>query len=101
MKKLFIIAIAVLSFGAVVSANQLTKSTYITVAGDEKTEVKLEDTPQAVQDALKAQEYADATVEAIYLVKGTPDYYSVNLKKGDQKITVNLDKDGKKVENKI
>ncbi len=102
MKKLFIIAISLLSLGSVVvSANQAVKSANITVLGDEKVQVKLEDTPQAVQDALKAPEYADATIEAIYLVKASPEYYSVDFKKGDQKFTVNFDKDGKKVENKM
>ncbi|HEX2935287.1 MAG TPA: hypothetical protein VHO72_08025 [Bacteroidales bacterium] len=98
MKKLFIIAIALLSLGSVaVSASQLVKDANITVLDDEKEKVKLEDTPQAVQDALKAAEYADATIESIYLVKASPEYYSVDMKKGEQKFTVNLDKDGKKV----
>lgn len=99
MKKLFIVAISLLSLGSVaVSASQAVEYANITVLGDEKVKVKLEETPQAVQDALKAQEYADATIESIYLVKASPEYYSVDFKKGEEKFTVNLDKDGKKVE---
>jgi hypothetical protein len=99
MKKLFIIAISLLSLGSVaVSASQAVKAANINVLGDEKVQVKLEETPQAVQDALKGQEYADATIESIYLVKASPEYYAIDLKKGDQKFTVNMDKDGKKIE---
>lgn len=99
MKKLFIIAISLLSLGSVaVSASQAVKDANISVVGDEKVQVKLEETPQAVRDALKGQEYADATIESIYLVKASTEYFSIEMKKGEQKFTVNLDKDGKKIE---
>lgn len=71
-----------------------TSTTEIAMQQSEKTTVKAEELPEAIKTTLKGTDYAGWTVSAATLEKGV---YSIELKKGDQKNTVNLDKDGKKV----
>ncbi len=92
-------ALAMVSFSTVEAALP-TVSTNIVVALQEKVAVKPEDLPEAVKTALAGDAYKGWEVTGAFLVtkEDKTQYYEIAVKKGEETATVNLDKDGKKVE---
>ncbi|MCE7058465.1 hypothetical protein [Dyadobacter sp. CY343] len=66
----------------------------------EKVAVRPEDLPEAVKSTLASDDYAEWKVSSAYIVKrdNNAQYYEINLKKGEESLTVNLDKYGRKVD---
>jgi hypothetical protein len=62
-----------------------------------KTKITEDELPQAIKDTLAGAAYNEWTITSAYFLKGVSEYYQIELKKGDQTQTVNLDKQGKKV----
>lgn len=64
-----------------------------------KTPIKLEELPEAVTAALKADPYKDWTPTEAWAVKdGEKAYYLINVKKEQETGSLKFDKDGKPVE---
>lgn len=61
---------------------------------DEKVKIKKEELPDAVRTALAGNDYNGWEISECYQWKESGNY-EVELKNGDQKKTVKLDKDGK------
>ena len=101
MKKLIISAMALtlIAFNSVRSEPVLTTATEITSA-HEKVAVKPEDLPEAIKTTLSGDTYAGWQVTSAFLVtkEDNSQFYELSLKKGEETSTLNLDKDGKKVE---
>ena len=101
MKKLIISAMALtlIAFNSVQSEPVLTTATEITSA-QEKVAVKPEDLPEAIKTTLSGDTYAGWQVTSAFLVtkEDNSQFYELSLKKGEETSTLNLDKDGKKVE---
>ncbi len=74
--------------------------TQLSGTDQDKVEVKPEDLPEAVKTTLASEPYNEWKVEKAYAVttEDGKSYYEINLSKGEETATVNLDKDGKKVE---
>ena len=100
MKKSILILAAVFSLGMTAGAATISAVSYAVENNDEKVKITAEELPQPVKDVLAGAEYKDWSVSEVYLVKATPEYYEINLKKGEETKVVNLDKDGKTVEPK-
>lgn len=97
MKRMFVIAIALFSLGYIASAEvtvQRDAKSNVLVYQTDKVKISVEELPQAVQDVLN-KDYKDWQVGDIYKVSGTNEYYSIELKKGSETKSLNLDKDGK------
>lgn len=62
-----------------------------------KVKVEVKDLPAAVQAAIASDEYKGWTATTAWHVKGTPEHYAIEMRKGEETTTVKLDKDGKKV----
>lgn len=96
MKKVTIIAALFICAAGVINANAetATRRSEISVNFDEKVKIKKEELPDAVKTALAGNDYKGWEISEAYMYKeaGT---YEVELKNGDQKKTVKLDKDGK------
>ncbi len=101
MKKLIIsaFALSIISFASV-QANTLTAPVSVVTVAQEKVAVKPEDLPEAVKTTLAGDAYAGWEVTGAFLVtkQDNTQYFEIALKKGEETSTVNLDKDGKKVE---
>jgi len=98
MKKVTIIAALFICAAGAINANAETTSgrSEISVNFDEKVKIKKEELPEAVRTALAGNDYKGWEISECYMYKeaGT---YEVELKNGDQKKTVKLDKDGKAI----
>lgn len=99
MKKVTILAaLFVLAAGIANTevANAARRTDGVVVNYDEKVKIKKEELPDAVRTALAGNDYKGWEISEAYMWKeaGT---YEVELKNGDQKKTVKLDKDGKVV----
>lgn len=98
MKKMIVMAAALLSLGYVASAevtrNEANKSDVSLIYQSDKVKISVEELPQAVKDTLELT-YKGWKVGDVYKVSGTNEYYSIELKKDNETKTVNLDKDGK------
>ena len=101
MKKLIISAIALtlISF-ANVQANTVQELNTMVSLSQEKVAVKPEDLPEAIKTTLGGDTYAGWQVTSAFLVtkEDNSQFYEISLKKGEETSTLNLDKDGKKVE---
>jgi hypothetical protein len=99
MKKVILIAAiaSILGSGAIYAGNLSGKiNAEIAQQNDKKKKVNEEDLPETVKKVLKNDTYKDWKVDQAFLVEGA-DYYKIELKKDDQKQTLNLDKYGNKV----
>ncbi len=104
MTKMITSAIAlVFAATASVNAQNVASATPATptateAKAEDKTPVKAEALPAAIQKALASDAYKGWTLSEAFLVKeGGKEYYELNLKQGDQTSTVKLDKDGNKI----
>lgn len=101
MKKLIIsaFALSLISFASV-QANSLKETVTVVAVSQEKVAVKPEDLPEAVKTTLAGDAFEGWKVTGAFLVtkEDKSQYYEIALKKGEETATVNLDKDGKKVE---
>jgi hypothetical protein len=103
MKKgiLMALSIIVMAF-AYGSANSWNSIDAVSPDGDEKTEIKSTDLPQAVRDVLASSDYRGwRTEENAYLVrtKDGSQFYKITLRNAEtnETKTVKLDRDGKEM----
>jgi hypothetical protein len=116
MKKVVIAAFTLVTLGAVSANAQTTtpatqtapatqttppaqsESTTTTPAED-KTPVKVDELPEPVKATLASASLKDWTATEAFLVKGTEgkEYYAINVKKGEETGSIQLDKEGKPV----
>ncbi|WP_207431322.1 hypothetical protein [Sabulibacter ruber] len=106
MKKVILSAFGLFVF-ATVSANAQTQTAQTaqtkpaaTAAQDNKTPVKVEELPEAVKTALTSDAgLKEWTPTTAYLVKDAAgkEYYTIEMKKGEEKGAIKLDKDGNQV----
>lgn len=98
MKKVSIIAALFICAAGVINANaaNVSRRSEIVAKFDEKVKVKKEDLPEAVKASLAGNDYKGWEISECYMYKeaGT---YEIELKNGDEKKTVKLDKDGKAI----
>lgn len=92
-------ALALVSF-ATVQAKNPAEPTIVVIGVQEKVAVKPEDLPEAVKTALAGDTYKGWEVTGAFLItkEDKTQYFEIAVKKGEETATVNLDKDGKKVE---
>jgi hypothetical protein len=95
----------------VLACAMLASTQYVSVTGNDlgvevsarklidKVSVRPEDLPEAVKSTL-AGSYSEWKVSSAFLVtkEDNSQYYEVNIKKGEESATVNLDKYGKKLD---
>lgn len=95
------IALTISSFAAV-NAATISEPTAATIVytQQEKVEVPVKDLPEAVKTTLATDAYSGWEVSKAYLVTGEDNvrYYQIDLIKGEETSSVNLDADGKKIE---
>ena len=93
------VALALLSFSSV-NATQTVRQESVVVTLQEKVAVKPEDLPEAVKTTLAGDVYKGWEVTGAFLItkEDKTQYYEIAVKKGEETASVNLDKDGKKVE---
>lgn len=98
MKKVTLLALLCVFAAGIANTEAATvaRRSSTSVNFDEKVKIKKEDLPEAVKTALAGNDYKGWEISECYQYKeaGT---YEVELKNGDQKKTVKLDKDGKVV----
>ncbi len=101
MKKLIIsaFALSLISY-SVVEARNIIEPNSVVISLQEKVAVKPEDLPEAVKTTLSGEAYTGWEVSGAFLVtkEDKSQYFEIAVKKGEETATVNLDKDGKKVE---
>lgn len=102
MKKLFVAAVVALAGFTVQQAQAIetVKIEKVVVKdGEEKTPIKLEELPQAIQDVLKTDTYKEWTPTAAFAVKdGEKSYFQVDVKKGEETASLKFTEDAKPVE---
>lgn len=93
------LALALISIGTAQS-KEIVESNCVVVILQEKVPVKPEDLPEAVKTALAGDAYKGWEVTGASLVtkEDKTQYFEIAVKKGEETATVNLDKEGKKVE---
>ncbi|NJK97330.1 MAG: hypothetical protein HC905_22650 [Bacteroidales bacterium] len=97
---MIIVAVACLLFAGYSFANatsEINTGTCLIQKEEKKTKVTQDDLPQTIQRILKSEEYKEWKLEEAYQISGNVEYYKIELKKEDQKQTLNLDKYGNKV----
>lgn len=96
MKKVTIIAALFICAAGVINANaeNVSRRSEVIAKYDEKVKIKKEELPEAVRTALAGNDYKGWEITEAYKYKeaGT---FEVELKNGEEKKTVKLDKDGK------
>ncbi|NIJ55878.1 hypothetical protein [Dyadobacter arcticus] len=95
-----ILAIALLALtGSALSAKPLQAYLISQYNDADKVAVRPEDLPEALKSTLAA-EYPEWKVSSAFLVirENNAQYYEVNIKKGEESTTLNLDKYGKKLD---
>ena len=101
MKKLIISAFALtlVSFASL-EAKQFETSSVVSNISQEKVAVKPEDLPEPVKSTLASDTYAGWQVTSAFLItkEDNSQFYEISMRKGEESSTVNLDKDGRKVE---
>jgi hypothetical protein len=101
MKKVIVsaFALALVSF-ATVEASNVIEPIGVVASLQDKVAVKPEELPEAVKTALAGDAYKGWEVTGAYLVtkEDKSQYYEIAVKKGQETASINLDKDGKKVE---
>lgn len=100
MKKTLFVAAIVCLLGSAYSyagiTSEYTKNA-IVMQKEKKTKVNKDELPKTIQNLLKNNEYKDWELDEAYHITGASEYYKVELKKGDQKQTLNLDQYANKV----
>ena len=66
----------------------------------EKVAIRPEDLPEAVKTTLSGDSYAGWQVTSAFLItkEDNSQFFEISAKKGEEMATINLDKDGKKVD---
>ncbi|QRR03371.1 hypothetical protein [Dyadobacter sandarakinus] len=66
----------------------------------DKVAVRPDDLPEAVKSTLTSDAYAGWQVTSAFLItrEDNSQYFEINLKKGEESMTANIDKFGKKVD---
>lgn len=106
MKKVIFLALSIIvmtfATGSANSWNRVDIVAVVSPDGEEKTEIKATDLPQAVRDILASSDYKGwKSEENAYLVKkedGT-EFYKITLKNPltEETKTIKMDKDGKEI----
>jgi uncharacterized membrane protein YkoI len=96
MKKVTILALLFVFAAGIANTEAATiaRRSAGVVKYDEKVKIKKEELPDAVKTALAGNDYKGWEIHEAYMWKESGNY-EVELKNGDQKKTVKLDKDGK------
>lgn len=90
--------LAIVASGLSLNAEQAVAQTETTTTQAGETQVKPEELPDAVKQALEADAYQDWSVSEAYLVNdGTNEYYRIELTKDQETQEVKLNKDGQPV----
>jgi hypothetical protein len=99
MKKVIFALLAFMLSASVVSAATLssTLTSSVSVVDDDKVKIKPEELPEAVKAALNSPDYTGWQIENAYKYTDK-DLYEVELKNGDEMVTLKFDASGKKVE---
>jgi len=101
MKKAIFAVIAIACAGYTNAQTETTATANINVATNvedqEKTPLKVEELPDAVRKALAGDAYTGWTTAEAFLVKSQKPYYEIKMVRGEEKMVVNLDNEGKKV----
>lgn len=99
MKKLIfsVLTVAFVATSASIVTAQSAAAPQTAQAQETKTKVDPASLPEAVKATLAGDDYKDWQVNNAFEVKGATPYYEIELKKGDARNTVKLDKDGKKI----
>lgn len=100
MKKVIfsVMTAAIVATGVIsVNAQSAVADTTTQATQDSKVKVDPSSLPEPVKAVLASDEYKGWQIVNAYEVKGAVPYYELELKNGDQKNTVKLDKDGKKI----
>jgi hypothetical protein len=79
------------------NANFSNTEKNVALQNDKKKKVTEEELPVTIKNMLKGDEYKDWKLDQAYLIEEPSEYYKIELKKEDQKQTLNLDKYGNKV----
>jgi uncharacterized membrane protein YkoI len=99
MKKVTILALLFVFAAGIANTEAATiaRRSAGVVKYDEKVKIQKDELPDAVKKALAGNDYKGWEISECYRWKESGNY-EVELKNGDQKKTVKLDKDGKAVE---
>jgi opacity protein-like surface antigen len=102
MKKMILSAVAVMAFAAASYAQEAVVKTEAApaaqaqVTADEtRTQVDINALPEGVKQALASDQYKDWQLATAWYIKSTAEYYVLEMKKGEEKTTLKLNKDGK------
>lgn len=101
MKKLILSAFGFMLLSvATVQANSVSIVPTLTQVQQDKAEVKPDSLPEPVKTTLQGEAFVGWEIDKAYVVSKADNaqYFEINLKKGEETATVNLDKDGKKVD---
>ncbi|HEX3008436.1 MAG TPA: hypothetical protein VHO90_12570 [Bacteroidales bacterium] len=99
MKKLIYLASIVFFLGTVSSYAgniSVNNKNLTSLQTDKKKKINEDELPVVIKNQLKGDDYKEWKVDEVYFFEGK-DYYQIDLKKGDQTQTLNLDKYGNKV----
>lgn len=101
MKKLILSAFGFMLLSvATVQANSVSIVPTLTQVQQDKAEVKPDSLPEPVKTTLQGEAFVGWEIDKAYVVSKADNaqYFEINLKKGEETATINLDKDGKKVD---
>ncbi|MBL7717427.1 MAG: hypothetical protein JNL72_01220 [Flavipsychrobacter sp.] len=99
MKKIIVPALALVLTATTVNAQTApaAATTQAQANQDEKVKVEVKDLPGEVIKTLSTDEYKGWTATEAWHVTGEGEHYVIDLAKGEEKLTVKLNKEGKKV----
>jgi len=101
MKKTIVFMLALTMFTAISISAEATAIRYnVEFIVQDKVSVKPEDLPQPIKTTLASDVYAGWEITEAFIItkEDKTQFFEISLKKGSETTTINLDKDGRKVE---
>ena len=101
MKKTIVFMLALTMFTAISISSEATTIRYnVEFIVQDKVSVKPEDLPQPIKTTLASDVYAGWEITEAFIItkEDKTQFFEISLKKGSETTTINLDKDGRKVE---
>jgi hypothetical protein len=109
MKKMILSAAALMAFTAAAYAQDATSANATPAAPatasavpaaqagntETRTQMDVNALPEGVKQTLAADQYKDWKLVSAWYIRGTSEYYVVEMQKGEEKNTLKLNKDGK------
>lgn len=97
MKKVLVAAIAIAFTGISFAQDEVAVKTAVEVkeGAEKKVEVKLEELPAAVKETLASDNFKEMKAEKAFLVEGDAKYYEIILAKGEERVVVKINEEGK------